>query len=132
MADVVCLQAIELLNGIFGTPFILNDGHEILQRLEAGDDVSDIAEDIGAKFGKPAHAAKVRNLVDAWPSLHMEAVTGVVQWALGKLDTDDRVTIKWKGDAENPETVTRFELRDNTLLIEFAHPPASLTQATPA
>ena len=57
---------------------------------------------------------------------HTEAVAQMVQWALGKLDTEDRITIRWKDDAEYRETVTKFELRDHELLIEFAHPPAGL------
>ncbi len=61
-----------------------------------------------------------------WPDLHLEAVSKVVQWALTKLDTDDRIMIKWKGDADSTETVTKFELRDHTLVIEFAHPPGSM------
>ncbi len=56
MADVVCLHAVQVLNAIFSTPLILNDGHEILQRLEAGDEVADIAEDLGQKFGQPGQA----------------------------------------------------------------------------
>ena len=126
MADVVCLQAMELLNTVFMAPLIFNDGHEILQRLEAGDEVADIAEDLGQKFGRPDKAQTVRSVIEHWPPLHIEAVAGMVQWALTKLDTDDRVMIKWSGDAEHPETVTKFELRDHTLVIEFAHPPGLL------
>lgn len=118
-----CPETMELINAIFTTPLIFNDGHEILARLQAGDDVPDIVEELGKKFGNDQIAAMAREVTANWPSLHMEAVGQVVQWALGKLDTDDRVTIQWKGDAEHPETVTRFELRDHTLLIEFAHPP---------
>lgn len=131
MADVSCLQAVELLNNVFNSPLILNDGHEILQRLEAGDDVDEIVGDLTEKFGRNGQTEDVRALANAWPALHMEAVAGMVQWALGKLDTDDRVTISWKGDADHPETVTRFELRDHSLLIEFAHPPGSVL-ANPA
>jgi len=129
MAAVACLEAMELLNAIFTTPLILNDGHEIFQRLEAGDEVADIAEELGEKFGQPDQAAQVRTLVEHWPALHMEAVAGMVHWALGKLDTDDRVTIRWRGDADHPETVTKFEIRDHTLVIEFAHPPGGLVPA---
>jgi hypothetical protein len=56
----------------------------------------------------------------------MEAVASVFTWALSKIDSDDRVSITWKGDADYPETVTRFELRGNQLKIEFLHPPAAL------
>ena len=62
----------------------------------------------------------------------MEAVTRLVGWALEKLDTDDRVMIEWKGDAEYHETVTKFELRNNTLHIEFAHPPVAAPQVAAA
>jgi hypothetical protein len=119
----------EMLNQVFGTGIILNDGHEILARLEAGDELGDITEDLGKKFGKPDMAGEVRRVTENWPPLHLEAVSQMVQWALGKLDTDDRVTINWKGDAQHPETVTKFELRDHTLLIEFAHPPGSMQAA---
>lgn len=129
MAEVVCLEAVDLLNAIFGTPLILNDGHEILQRLEAGEDAVAIAEDMSDKFGQPGQAAQIRALAEGWPPLHIEAMSGMVQWALSKLDTDDRVTVAWKGDADHPETVTKFELRDHTLLIEFAHPPGPVAQA---
>lgn len=117
----------ELLNLVFTTSLILNDGHEIFGRLRAGEDVADIAEDLAKKFGHEGQAEEIRAVTRNWPSLHVEAVAEVVRWALGKLDTDDRVTINWKGDADNPDTVTRLELRGNSLMIEFAHPPVGLT-----
>ena len=121
-----CAEAVELLSIVFRVPFILNDGHEILARLERGDDLVEIAQDLNAKFGDERNGAAIQTVVKAWPALHREAVGQVVKWALSKLDTDDRILIDWKGDDENPETVTRFELRDHRLLIEFAHPPGSL------
>lgn len=130
MADIGnCIQAMELLNAVFNTPIILNDGHEILTRLEAGDEVADIVEELAAKFGQDIGAEEIRQVVETWPPLHREAAAEMVRWALGKLDTDDRVTINWKGDDDHPETVTRFELRDHTLLIEFAHPPGRVQAA---
>lgn len=123
MVDIPCAQGMELLNQIFQTAIILNDGHEILARLENGDEVVEIAEDLGKKFGQPEMAANIRRVFERWPPLHVEMVASAVQWALSKLDTDDRVTIKWSGDAEYPETVTRLELRDHSLRVEFAHPP---------
>ena len=129
MADIVCLEGVDALNLLFGTALILNDGHEILARLEAGDDVADIAEPYAEKLGKGDMAEGFVRLMKNWPPLQMEAITEMVQWALSKLDTDDRVMIRWKGDDESPETVTRFELGDHTLLIEFAHPPGSLQAA---
>ena len=121
-----CAEAVELLSIVFRVPFILNDGHEILARLERGDDLVEIAQDLNAKFGDERNGAAIQTVVKAWPALHREAVAQVVRWALSKLDTDDRILIDWKGDDENPETVTRFELRDHRLLIEFAHPQGSL------
>ena len=129
MAEFGCPQAMELLNLVFNSIYIFNDGHEIRSRLEAGDDVADIVEDLGQKFGPSEALADIRRVTENWPRLHMEAVSEMVQWALGKLDTDDRVTITWKGDADHPETVTRFELRDHTLHIEFAHPPVIAAKA---
>lgn len=129
MPDVACLEAMELLNLAFTTSLILNDGHEILARLKAGDDIAELVEEYGNKFGNASVARAARQVTDSWPPLHVEAVCEMVKWALGKLDTDDRVTINWKGDNHHPETVTRFELRDHTLLIEFAHPPVSLRAA---
>jgi len=125
MAVPGCLESMELLNAIFQTPLILNDGHEIYQRLQAGDDVVSIVEDLNEKFGRPRLARAIREVGEAWPPLHLEAASELVKWALSKLDTDDRVIIQWKGDADSPETVTRFELRDHALLIEFAHPPVT-------
>lgn len=119
-----CPEAMELLNLVTTTGLILNDGHEILARMRAGDAIPDIVEDLTQKFGQTDMTDSIRRVVDGWPSLHLEAVGEMVTWALGKLDTDDRVTMRWKGDAEHPETVTRFELRDHELLIEFAHPPS--------
>ncbi len=124
-----CKEAMELLNMVFSAGIIFNDGHEIFARLDAGDDVADIAEDISTKLGKKEMAGPIRQVIEGWPRLHVEAVGQLLHWALGKLDTEDRVMIKWKGDDENPETVTKFELRDHTLLIEFAHPPGSLGAA---
>jgi hypothetical protein len=124
-----CLEAMEFLNLAFTTAFILNDGHEIQARLSAGEDVADVTVDYLDRFGKEEFADEFRKVIKGWPPLHLEAVTKVVQWALGKLDTDDRVTIHWKGDADSPETVTRFELRDHQMLIEFAHPPSHFAQA---
>jgi hypothetical protein len=115
-----------LLNAVFQIPAILNDGHEILTRLRAGDDLPEIVEDLNLKFGRPENAALVRAVTEGWPPLHRQAVTEMVRWALEKLDTDDRILIEWKGDAESPETVTRFELRDHSLAIGFYHPPGRL------
>jgi hypothetical protein len=127
MASGGCIEAMELLNMVFMTSLILNDGHEIFARLSAGDDVAVVVEDYAKKFGKQEKAEEIRQVTDNWPPLHLEAVAQIVRWALGKLDTEDRVTISWKGDADHPETVTRFELRGHTLAIEFAHPPAAIT-----
>lgn len=126
MPDSQCNEAMQLLNAVFASGLILNDGHEILARLEAGDELISIATDLNDKFGQPGGANGIRRIIGAWPPLHLQAMSTLVQWALGKLDTEDRVRIAWKGDAEHPETVTRFELRGHDLLIEFAHPPGSL------
>ncbi len=125
MAASGCSEAMELLNLLFATPLIFNDGHEILARLNAGDDIVDLAEDYAKKFGKAGEADAIREVTENWPRLHLEAVGQMLKWALGKLDTDERVTINWKGDADHLETVTRFELRNHTLMIEFAHPRRS-------
>jgi hypothetical protein len=124
-----CREAMELLNMVFSARIILNDGHEIFARLEAGDDVADIADDLSEKLGDKEMAGPIRGVIERWPRLHVEAVGQLLHWALAKLDTEDRVMIQWKGDDESPETVTKFELRDHTLLIEFAHPPGSLEAA---
>jgi len=121
-----CAEAVELLNVVFQVPLVLNDGHEILTRLRAGDDLGDIARDLNGKFGMPENGAAIGTVIQAWPRLHREATAWMVEWALGKLDTEDRILIQWKGDAEHHETVTKFELQDHTLVIEFAHPPGSL------
>ena len=132
MPTTGCPEAMEVLNTVFSSGLIGNDGHEIAARLEAGDDVADIVGDIAIEFGQPDMVADVQKVVKAWDPLHMEAVTRLVGWALGKLDTEDRVMIEWKGDAEYHETVTKFELRDHTLYIEFAHPPVAALQAAAA
>ena len=132
MAAEGCPEAMQLLNMVFSSGIIGNDGHEIAARLEAGDDVADIVGDIAIEFGQPDMVADIQKVVRAWDPLHMEAVTRIVSWALGKLDTEDRVMIEWKGDAEHDETVTKFELRDHTLHIEFAHPPVAVAQAAAA
>jgi hypothetical protein len=119
----------KLMNVVFSSGIVANDGHEILARLNAGDDILEVVEDLNMNFGRPRMARAVRAVGENWPDLHLEAVTKLVQWALTKLDTDDRIMIKWKGDADSTETVTKFELRDHTLVIEFAHPPESLRAA---
>jgi hypothetical protein len=118
----------QLLNFVFDTALILNDGHEIYARLSAGEDPAQVLIEQGNKFGrfKKTRAAAVERVANNWPTLHMEAVASLVTWALSKLDSDDRVRITWKGDADYPETVTRFELRGNHLQIEFLHPPGAL------
>ena len=124
MSDVHCAEAMELVNAVFGSGLIFNDGHEIHARLEAGDDLGDILVELNGKFGKPRRAEAMRRVVAGWPPLHREAVEKMIHWALSKLDTSDRILIEYKGDAESDATVTRFEFRDHTLLIEFSHPPA--------
>lgn len=123
MVNVGCTAMVEVLNVLFGSDLILNDGHEILAQLQAGDELADIAGEVGAKFGNPARVEDIRRVTSAWPDHHQKAVSQMLQWALSTLDTEERITVKWKGDDEHPETVTRFELRDHTLTIEFAHPP---------
>jgi len=126
-----CPEAMQLLNFIFSSGIIFNDGHEIRARLHAGDDVAAVVEDLGRKFGDSQASDRVKAVIENWPPLHVEGVSHMVKWALDKLDTEDRVMIRWKGDAEHHETVTRLELRDHTLEIEFAHPPAA-ARAGPA
>ncbi len=63
--------------------------------------------DLAVEFGQPGMVVEVQKVVGAWPALHMEAVTNLVGWALSKLDTDERVMIEWKGDAQHHETVTK-------------------------
>jgi hypothetical protein len=121
-----CHEALTLLSTVFQVPAILNDGHEIAARLHAGDDLVDIVGDLNGKFGQPGNASLIRTVLESWPAQQREAVTQMVQWALGKLDTDERIAIEWKGDAESSRTVTKFELCDHTLVIEFAHPPGRL------
>ncbi len=126
MAASGCSSAMELLNQLFETALILNDGHEIFARLAAGDDPADLVEEYARKFGRPAAVEDIRQVTDNWPPLHIEATGRIVEWALSKLDTDDRITVHWKGDAASPETFTRFELRGNDLTVEFAHPPTAV------
>lgn len=124
-----CPESMELLNQVFGTALILNDGHEVHARLVAGDDVLDIVGELNEKFGRKRLGRAIRKVGESWPPLQLEAVSEMVKWALGKLDTEERITIEWRGDAESSETVTKFEIRDNSLLIEFAHPPAAAMRA---
>ena len=126
MADVGCTIAIDVLNLIFQSALVMNDGHEIYARLSAGDHPADVVVDLGKKFKRwdRLRPQVVESVIRNWPDTHMEAVSSMVTWALSKLETPDRVTISWKGDADYPETVTRFELRGNNLQIEFLHPPA--------
>lgn len=123
MGDVNCIEVVQLLNNLFGTPLILNDGHEILARLEDGADLVDMVNEANKKFGNPENEAAIRRTVGAWPPLHREAVGEMIRWALSKLDTKERVVVKYRGDAESPRTVTKFELEGNVLVVEFAHPP---------
>jgi hypothetical protein len=132
MAELGCPEAMELMNLVFRVPTILNDGHEIRERLAAGDDIADIVNELIEKFGRKGAARRLRPVFGSWPPLHLEAVAQVVGWALGKLDTEERIAIEWKGTADHRETVTRFEVRDHTLLIEFAHPPAAVRAAATA
>lgn len=134
MAETGCDQAMQLLNLVFDTALILNDGHEIHARLSAGENAAQVLIDQGTKFGRlrGSRAKAIERVATNWPALHMEAVSSVVTWALSKLDSPDRVRITWKGDAEYAETVTRFELRGNHLQIEFLHPPGALAGAGPA
>jgi hypothetical protein len=124
-----CAETVHLLNAVFQTYFIYNDGHEILARLNSGDDVVDIVQALNRRFGRREYRPLINALGQAWPPQHLEAITTMVRWALEKLDTDDRVMIEWKGNAMHRETVTKFELRDHLLTIEFAHPPGVLAIA---
>lgn len=124
-----CMETVDLLNVVFQAPFIFNDGHEILTRLRAGDDVVEVVQGLNRKFGRREYRPMINALGDAWPSQHLDAITTMVHWALEKLDTDDRVMIEWKGNATNRETVTKFALRDHLLTIEFAHPPGVISIA---
>jgi hypothetical protein len=130
MADLGgCYDVVKTLNLVFGTKLILNDGHEILARLREGDDMGRIVMDLGQKFRSFRNAAPAQGaaIARAWPPLHREAVSQMVTWALSKLDDDDqRIWIKWRADADHPETVTRFALAGRTLEIELAHPPGPL------
>ena len=100
-----CPEAMEMLNLVFSSGLISNDGHEIAARLEAGDSVEDIVGDLAVEFGQPDMVVDVQKVVRNWDPLHMEAVNKLVGWALGKRDTEDRVVNEWKGDREDDSTV---------------------------
>ncbi len=124
-----CAETVDLLNVVFQAPYIFNDGHEILARLRAGDDVVEVVQGLNEKFGRRAYRPLIKALGSNWPPQHLEAITTMVHWALEKLDTDDRVMIEWKGNTRHRETTTRFELKNHLLVIEFAHPPGVLSAA---
>jgi hypothetical protein len=132
MPEAGCIETMETLNALFLSPLILNDGHEIHDGLKAGRSLEEIVNQVAEKLGLEEQAPTVLQVMRSWPPLHLEAALNLVQWGLSKLDTPDRVTIGFKGDAEHPETVTKFELRDHTLLIEFAHPPVAAQRHAPA
>ena len=117
-----CIEFVSAMNTLFTTALILNDGHEIYAVLKAG---GDPLEEAGKKFPENEQLQAFLEVKRGWPAHHMEAIYEMLRWALSKLDTDERITVHWKGDAQASETVTRFELRDHTLVVELAHPPVA-------
>ena len=121
-----CGQTIDVLNRMFAEPVVARDGKRLLARLQAGQDFRAIvADEYSGRFGEDALV--VRNVLEHWSDLHFDLVEEVLKWALEKLNTQDHMRVTWQGNTESPELVTRFEVRGNELLVDFAH-PASWTR----
>jgi hypothetical protein len=133
MASFGCAQTVGILNFLFDPRVIKNDKDEILARLVGGDSLASVLVDLGSRFQRfrrSSRLTEIESVVNNWPAVHLEAIRALVIWSLSSLDTSEPVRLRWKGDAEYHETVTKFEVRDNEVVIEFAHPPAAAVRLT--
>src|SRR4051812_28206468 len=105
MVDIGCDVTMDALNRFFNSPLVFNDSHDIYARLSAGEPIADVLVDVAAIFygAKSTRLKAVQRVVQNWPDLHLEFVRNMVMLALAKIDSDDRLQITWKGDADNPE-----------------------------
>ena len=128
-----CAHTVDILNFLFDPRVIKNEREEILARLVGGDSLSSVLVDLGGRFQRFRRSSlltEIETVVNNWPAKHLEAIRAVVIWSLSSFDTDEPVRLRWKGDADYHETVTKFEVKDNEVMIEFAHPPAAAVRLT--
>jgi hypothetical protein len=128
MASFGCAQTVNVLNFLFDPRVIKNERTEILAKLNAGDSLSSVLLSLGSKFQRfqrSSRLTEIESVVNGWPARHLEAIRALVIWSLSSQDTDEPVRLRWKGDADYHETVTKFEIREDEVVIEFAHPPVA-------
>lgn len=128
MADWGCRLAVGYLNRLFSAPRPAGESPEIVARVAAGEDFTDVLiEKVRAEYGALSQRTRaVEFVVGHWPQEHVDVVQAMLEANIKRRPIEEPLQVIWKGDADNPETVTRFEVGENRLVVEFAHPPAAM------
>jgi len=127
MADVGCCKVMEAMGFIFAEERLDEIGEELLRRFRSDERFGDIIAEIGDRYrcfpGK-TRSSEARRIIEHWPAAHLAMVRSAIIWGITNRNAGVPTRFHWKGDDEHPETVTRFEIKDADIYVEFAHPPA--------
>ena len=127
MGDSGCAESIEILNFFFDPRVLANEGPEIVRRLTAGEPLTAALLEMSGKyrrFSRTTRVMAVKTAVENWPVEQHEPLRQLLIWSVQHIVDGGDLKVRWKGDAQNDETVMRFEIKEGELTIEFAHPPA--------
>lgn len=127
MADVFCRLMTEAMTDFFKEEVIGGREEQILQRLTAGESLPAFVHESVREvrtFRRQAVLAGTNQVVENWPAEHHDMIRSALMWALQKRLSGSPVKVTWKGDDEHEEFVTRIEIKDDELVLDFAHPPA--------
>ena len=126
MPDIGCCEAMRSLNIMLDDRVLGSRRDEVLARLERGDPLNSLATEFGLHIGafvRHNRAEEVNRVIKNWPPAHAAMIRGVVVWALTERKNGNSVKIRWYGNDDNPETITRVTFKNDEVVIEFAHPP---------
>jgi hypothetical protein len=116
----------EVLNFLFLDRVMGAMTDEVLMRLKANESMGTIAAQIGDRFDLLrgyTKSADVLRIIDHWPEAQLDMIRDTVIRGLEQRQKGVAMRFHFRGDDEYPETLTRIEVRENDITIEFLHPP---------
>ena len=128
MTDTGCCKTMETLNFLFNDRVLGPFTEEVLVRLKSDQLMGSIAAEIGTRFDLLrgyTKAEDVIHIIEHWPEAQLQMIRSTVVWGLEQRLKGTTMRFHFRGDDEFPETLTRIEVRDNDITIEFLHPPAT-------
>jgi len=130
MGDWGCRLSVAYLNRLFSAPRPAGEPPEIVARVAQGEDFTKVLlEKVREEYGSVSQRTRaIEFVVGHWPREHLDVVQSMLEANIKRRPQEEPLQVIWKGDAEYDETVTRFEVGENKLVVEFAHPAVAMRQ----